>query len=565
MPISKVGLINNANTTVKGQVIRHRFKTRVFYNASANVSESTNWKLDLYKANNMSYAQVLKTAVKCKTADAKTGSSINAKVTNITKSVIGSRLHRPINKAPKDNDSNQRGYKVKVRCTKGQSKVNHQETVKNEIQCTNRFAPLSVDDVCDMNSAMGENVVCTSRFDGRAHESKANSSKSLQKSGKASNNDASKQSPLYVPSNKETYPDSSSKYDLPLRIKNKSITYKQVLPSCPTLQLWDAQNKFKFGFIPLGSQLMPNHVNPVDVDADPITLHKCMVESKEYNFLQNQINLKSQLNPDIWDQYLHDYWDKQLPLLIRFGFPLDYNREGALRSQETNHASAIEFPDDIQAYLDGEGKHKAILGPFKDRPIKNLHISPMMTRKKPNATHRRVIIDLSFPQGQSVNTGIPRDQYLGTPFILKLPTVDTITEQIKVLGRGCKLYKVDISRAFRHVKLDPKEYDLLGLCHDRYYVDTCLPFGYRNGSALFQRLSDAVRHIMRQRRYGVVNYIDDILGIGLPSQIDASFNALRQLLQDLGLQVSDKKMESPTTRLNCLGKVLLVATKTLLQ
>ena len=270
-------------------------------------------------------------------------------------------------------------------------------------------------------------------------------STSLQKSCKVSNNDAFIRSSLDTPLNKESYPDSCSKYDLPLRIKNRSITYKQVLPSCPILQLWDVQNKFKFGFIPLGNQLMPDHLNPVDVDANPLALHNCMVESKEYNFLQNQINLKSQLNPDIWDQYLHDYWDKQLPLLLRFGFPLDLNREGALRSQETNHASAIEFPDDIQAYLDEEGQYKAILGPFKAKPIKNLHISPMMTMEKPNATHRRVLIDLSFPQGQSVNAGIPRDQYLGTPFILKLPTVDTITEQIKVLGRGCKLYKVDIS------------------------------------------------------------------------------------------------------------------------
>ena len=88
---------------------------------------------------------------------------------------------------------------------------------------------------------------------------------------------------------------------------------------------------------------MPDHVNPIDVDADPITLHRIMMDAREYNYLQNQINL----NPDVWDQYLHDYWDKQLPLLIRFGFPLDYNREGTLISQQTNHASAIEFPDDI--------------------------------------------------------------------------------------------------------------------------------------------------------------------------------------------------------------------------
>ena len=88
------------------------------------------------------------------------------------------------------------------------------------------------------------------------------------------------------------------------------------------------------------------------------------------------------------------------------------------------------------------------------------------------------------------------------------------------------LYKVDISRVFRHVKIDPKDYDLLGLRHLDCYLDTCLPFGYRHGSSLYQCLSDAVRYIMRQD-YDVINYIDDILGIDLPSRIDASFDALR--------------------------------------
>ena len=86
-----------------------------------------------------------------------------------------------------------------------------------------------------------------------------------------------------------------------------------------------------------------------------------------------------------------------------------------------------------------------------------------MSREKPDSPHRRVIIDLSFPHGTSVNAGIAKDIYLHTPFILKMPTINNITHQIKTLGRGCQLYKVDISRAFRHVKLDPKDYDHLGL------------------------------------------------------------------------------------------------------
>ena len=122
-----------------------------------------------------------------------------------------------------------------------------------------------------------------------------------------------------------------------------------------------------------------------------------------------------------------------------------------------------------------------------------------MTRDKPDSPHRRVIIDLSFPHGNSVNAGIAKDIYFNTPFILELPTIHNITNQIKSLGRGVKLYKVDISRAFHYVKLDPRDYDLLGLHHNDWFLDTCLPFGYCHGSALFQHLSDAVHHIMHQK------------------------------------------------------------------
>ena len=200
-----------------------------------------------------------------------------------------------------------------------------------------------------------------------------------------------------------------------------------------------------------------------------------------------------------------------------------------------------------------------LLGPFKEPPLQNLHVSPFMTREKPNAPHCRVIIDLSFPKGLSVNAGISRDRYLGTPFLLKLPTIDTITNQIKALGKGCMLYKVDISRAFRHVKIEPKDYDLLGLRHLDWYLDTCLPFGYRHGSSLYQHLSDTVHHIMHRQDYDVINYIDDILGIDLPSRIDASFDDLRLLLPRLGFEISKKKLVSPTTCMNCLG--ILIDTK----
>ena len=119
--------------------------------------------------------------------------------------------------------------------------------------------------------------------------------------------------------------------------------------------------------------------------------------------------------------------------------------------------------------------HKAILGPHKDSPIESLHISPFMTRDKLNSINRRVIIDLSWPHGGSVNAGVPTDQYLGTDFVLTYPSVDNITQEVLKLGRGCKIFKVDISRAFRHVPIDPGDLDLLGLHWRDYFIDFWSP------------------------------------------------------------------------------------------
>ena len=87
-------------------------------------------------------------------------------------------------------------------------------------------------------------------------------------------------------------------------------------------------------------------------------------------------------------------------------------------------------------------EHKAILGPFHTPPIPDLHVSPFMTREKPGAPHRRVIIDLSFPAGESVNAGVDSEQYLGSKFLLTLPTIDTITNKLVKLGKGAYFIKL---------------------------------------------------------------------------------------------------------------------------
>ena len=98
------------------------------------------------------------------------------------------------------------------------------------------------------------------------------------------------------------------------------------------------------------------------------------------------------------------------------------------------------------------------------------------------------------------------DVYLDSEFLLTLPSVDYITNKVLKLGKGSLIYKIDICRAFRRIKIDPGDYNLLGLHFKSYYIDTCLPFGFSHGSAMFQQLSDAIRYIMLNQGYQVTNY-----------------------------------------------------------
>ena len=175
--------------------------------------------------------------------------------------------------------------------------------------------------------------------------------------------------------------------------------------------------------------------------------------------------------------------------------------------------------DQIDCYLLEELKYGAIYGRFKDLPFP-VHISPLMTRPKQNSQKRRTIMDLSWPKDASVNNAIHKFRYLDTYFSLSYPSIDHIVDKVKSLGPGSLLFKVDISRAFRHLRIHTGDIDLLGILHQDLFLDGSLPFGFRLGSGFLERCSDAIRFIMKKHNHNaLLNYIDDLIYIGLPSKI----------------------------------------------
>ena len=311
------------------------------------------------------------------------------------------------------------------------------------------------------------------------------------------------------------------------------------------------QNKGCFGFIPLSR--MPEKVSDKSVnhDLDYVEIHKKLRKDGRKNFEGLQLPIKSKLNYDKFAHYLRNYWDWQLPMFTKFGFPLDLDPNVSLESDLINHPSAINFPDHIEHYIAEEQLHDGLLGPF-DTPPFPIHTSPFMSREK-QESDRRVIVDLSWPKSGSVNNAVKDNFYVGLEYMLTLPTIDHVVRAVTKFGRGSYISKIDISRAFKHIPIDPGDIHHLGLHWNQYFIEKNLVFGFKKGSDFYQRLSDCVRFIMAQEGYYIINYLDDHLIFGDKDKCNKGFERLTVLLNELGLTINQKKNVLPSKQVVCLG------------
>lgn len=195
-----------------------------------------------------------------------------------------------------------------------------------------------------------------------------------------------------------------------------------------------------------------------------------------------------------------------------------------------------------------------MIGPFSTNPFTSeIAISPLNSVPKSTSNERRVILDLSWPVGTSVNDGISPDTYLGEEIHLTYPSIDNIAEHIVKHGPGCHTFKRDLKRAYRQFPVDPRDYNLLGYkWNNELYFDVVLPMGLRMAAMACQRITSAVSHICRTAGYDVLNYLDDFIGISRPSTANDGFEICGHLLSSLGLEESTDKAVSPSTNATCL-------------
>ena len=149
---------------------------------------------------------------------------------------------------------------------------------------------------------------------------------------------------------------------------------------------WFDQSEFKFGFVPLGDQILPKNFTVNNSKGlNPLETHKIVKATNKPNYMEARLPISSQLNVDTRKSHLQGNWDQQLLQLIEFGFPLDFNTNCPLNHETGNHKSATEFANDIDAYIAEELKYDTLLGPFESHPGQ---CSPFMSRAKPKFSSR---------------------------------------------------------------------------------------------------------------------------------------------------------------------------------
>ena len=144
-------------------------------------------------------------------------------------------------------------------------------------------------------------------------------------------------------------------------------------------------------------------------------VHVSVNSSGQPNYKGCKIPIPSALDLDAWSRLLVSYHDNVIVQFLTFGWPIGAHQSVPHSSTlPKNHAGARLYPQDVDKYIQKEVSLGASLGPFAFNPMPGkAHLSPLNSVPKKDTDERRIIVDLSFPHGRSVNCHIHKHYYEG--------------------------------------------------------------------------------------------------------------------------------------------------------
>ena len=187
-----------------------------------------------------------------------------------------------------------------------------------------------------------------------------------------------------------------------------------------------------------------------------------------------------------------------------------------------------------------------IAGPFLTPPFQDLVVSPLGLVPKKEAGTFRLIHDLSFPKGNSINFGIPKE-YCSVTY----ENYDYFVSLLTSVGPGCFIAKADLESAFRIIPVNPDDYHLLGFTFaGQYYYDKCLPMGCSISCKVFEQFSCALQWIL-QHIYKVTtmsHILDDFIFLAASESLCQSYlQSFLSVADLLALPIKHSKTVVPST------------------
>ncbi|XP_073249624.1 uncharacterized protein [Porites lutea] len=207
---------------------------------------------------------------------------------------------------------------------------------------------------------------------------------------------------------------------------------------------------------------------------------------------------------------------------------------------------ALDNPEAVDAKLQKELEVHRLAGPFQSPPLSPFWISPLGLVLKKVQGEFRLIHQLSFPTGFSVNNGISSDHTS-----VKYATIDEAIQLIKSAGPGCFVAKTDVKNAFRIIPIHPDDYGLFRMqWRGLYYYDRCMPMGCSSSCLTFEMFSTAVEWIARNTRKidYILHILDDYLLVAPTEQLcQQQLNLFLSLCSYLGIPIAPEKTSGLST------------------
>ena len=279
------------------------------------------------------------------------------------------------------------------------------------------------------------------------------------------------------------------------------------------------------------------------------------------SYALNLDHVRSPLNYEFWEKELLHHPDRtfveNLLKQIKEGADIGYQGNQVFHISP-NWPSAYTYRDSVRKNILLNAEKGRLEGPFDSPPHRFFRASPLGAFPKKRSEKIRVIHDLSWPPGKSVNEFINKHDYA-----FNFSTIDEAVQRCKQYNTPY-MVKLDITDAYMHCTVRPEDRHLLGFTWEEngvkeYWQYAVLPFGLSSSPKLFNDHAEALKYIMISRGASgdTLHYLDDFWSVS-DSAEDArkSLDIMCDTIERSGMVIQEEKTSGPGRIIEYLGIII---------